>query len=111
MLAAGGDFLMTAKPDSHVALYAFMNGAEFEEMAVTRKEGNKKLTFRYRWFSGAPLREGRDALNVNWIGLSIADARGKLTYSGAFRRRCNLRTLPLSPVGARTALRRGGISG
>jgi hypothetical protein len=88
-LAAGGDFLMTAKPDSHVALYDFMNGAELEEMPVKRKEGNKNLTFRYRWFSGAPLREGKDALgkdalNVNWIGLTIADAKGKLTYSGAF---------------------------
>lgn len=80
---------MTAKPDSHVALYDFMNGAEFEEMAVTRKEANKKLTFRYRWFIGAPLRKGRDAsgkdaVNVNWIGLTISDARGKITYTSAF---------------------------
>ena len=80
---------MTAKPDSHVALYDFMNGAEFEEMAVTRKEANKKLTFRYRWFIGAPLRMGRDAsgkdaVNVNWIDLTISDARGKITYTSAF---------------------------
>ena len=89
VLAAGGDFLMTAKPDSHVALYDFMKGAELEEMAVTRKEANKKLTYRYRWFSGAPLREGRDALgkdalNVNWIGVTISDARGKVAYASAF---------------------------
>ena len=61
---------MTAKPDSHVALYDFMNGAEFDEASVTRKQGRKKLTCRYRWFTGAPLREGKDALNVNWIGLT-----------------------------------------
>ena len=84
VLASGGDFLMTAKPDSHIALYDFMNGAELDEMSVTRKQGRKKLTFRYRWFTGAPLREGKDALNVNWIGVTISDAKGKVTYDGAF---------------------------
>src|ERR1019366_6075890 len=41
-------------------------------------------TYRYRWFSGAPLRDGKDALNVNWIGVTISDAKGKVTYDGAF---------------------------
>jgi hypothetical protein len=78
------DFLFTAKPDSHKALYDFMNGAEIEEMSVTRKEGGKKLTYRYRWFKGAPLREGKDALSVDWIGLTIFDAKGKPTYDSAW---------------------------
>jgi hypothetical protein len=30
------------------------------------------------------LREGKDALKVNWIGLTITDASGKTTYDGAF---------------------------
>ena len=90
VLAGGGDFLFTAKPDSHKALYDFMQGAELEELRVVRKDGAKKLTFRYRWFCAAPLRSfdnrsgGKDALNVNWIGLTIADARGKVTYQNAF---------------------------
>jgi hypothetical protein len=37
----GGDFLFTAKPDSHVALFDFMNGAQRDEMSVLRKEGGK----------------------------------------------------------------------
>jgi hypothetical protein len=80
----GGDFLFTAKPDSHKTLYDFMQGAAIEELSQTRKEGAKKLTYRYRWFSGAPLREGKDALTVNWIAVTIADAKGKVTYDGAF---------------------------
>lgn len=84
VLASGGDFLFTAKPDSHKALYDFMHGAEIEEISIARKEGAKKLTCRYRWFTGAPLREGKDALAVNWIGVTIADAKGKITYDGAF---------------------------
>jgi hypothetical protein len=84
VLASGGDFLFTAKPDSHVALYDFMNGVKLDEVSVTRKEGAKKLNYRYRWFIGAPLREGKHALSVNWIGVTISDAKGKITYDGAF---------------------------
>lgn len=83
--AAGGDFLMTAKRDSHAALYDFMQGAELAELTVTRKEaGNKKLTHRYRWFKGAPLRDGKDGMLVDWLGVTISDAKGKVTYDGAF---------------------------
>jgi hypothetical protein len=84
VLASDADFLFTAKPDSHKTLYDFMNGATLEEISQTRKEGARKLTYRYRWFSAAPLRDGKDALNVNWIGVTIFDARGKTTYDGAF---------------------------
>lgn len=84
VLASNADFLLTAKPDSHKTLYDFMNGATLGEVALARKEGAKKLTYRYRWFSGAPLRDGKDALNVNWIGVTIRDAKGKATYDGAF---------------------------
>ncbi len=84
VLSNGGDFLFTAKPDSHKTLYDFMNGATRDELIIRRKEGAKTLTTRYRWFTGAPLREGKDALTVNWIGLTIADAKGKTTYEGAF---------------------------
>src|SRR5258708_40367693 len=51
VLASGADFLFTAKPDSHKTLYDFMNGATFDEVSQLRKEGGKKLTYRYRWFS------------------------------------------------------------
>ncbi len=84
VLKSGGDFLFTAKPQSHKALYDFMNGAAIEERSVQRKQGAKKLTYRLRWFAGAPLREGTDALSANWIGVTISDAKGKVTYDGAF---------------------------
>ncbi len=84
ILDGGDDFLFTAKPDSHKTLYDFMNGAEIKEVSVTRKEGRRKLTYRCRWFEGTPLREGKDALSVDWIGLTILDAKGKPTYDGAW---------------------------
>jgi len=84
ILANGDDFLFTAKPDSHKTLYDFMQGAAFEELSLRRKEGAKKLTYRYRWFVGAPLRDGDDALPVNWVGLTIFDAKGEATRNCAF---------------------------
>jgi hypothetical protein len=82
--AAGGDFLLTAKPSSHKALYDFMDGATIEELTVKQKVAGKRLSYRYRWFDKAPLRDGKDALLVNWVGITITDANGKTTYDSAF---------------------------
>src|SRR3954470_20059304 len=69
--AAGGDFLLTAKPASHKALYGVMKGATLKEHAVSKKINGKRPTYRFRWFAGAPLRDGHDAMLVSWIGVSI----------------------------------------
>jgi hypothetical protein len=82
--AAGGDFLLTAKPASHIALYDFMQGASVEACTITPKVIGKRLTYRYRWFENAPLRDGKGAMRVNWIGVTITDAKGKVTYDNAF---------------------------
>ncbi len=84
IVAAGGDVLLTAKPSSHKALYDFMQGATVEEHTVKQKVAGKRLTYRYRWFEQAPLRDGKDAMLVNWIGVSITDAKSKVTYDSAF---------------------------
>ena len=84
IMAAGGDFLLTAKGSSHKALYDFMDGAVIEEHTVKQKTPGKRLTYRYRWFEKAPLRDGKDGMLVNWIGVAITDAKGKVTYDSAF---------------------------
>jgi hypothetical protein len=82
--AAGGDFLLTAKPTSHKALYDFMQGATLEAHTLTQKTSGKRLTYRFRWFEGAPLRDGQDAMLANWVGITVTDAKGQVTYSSAF---------------------------
>ena len=84
VLSSGGDFLFTAKAASHKTLYDFMSGASVEETSMRRKTGAKTLTTRYRWRTGAPLRDGRDALIVNWIGVTITDEKGRGADEGAF---------------------------
>ncbi len=84
ILAAGGDFLLTAKPSSHKTVYDFMHGAILQEATHTQKLAGKRLTYRYRWFEQAPLRDGKDAMLVNWIGVTITNVQGKATYENAF---------------------------
>ena len=61
-----------------------MQGATLNEHAVRQTINGKRLTYRFRWFAGAPLRDGHDAMLVSWIGVSITDAKGHVTYSNAF---------------------------
>jgi hypothetical protein len=84
VLESGGDFLFTAKNLSHKALYDFMNGAEIDECSVRHKDGGKTVMARYRWFTDAPIRDGNDALIVNWVGVTLTDAKGKVTYNSSF---------------------------
>jgi hypothetical protein len=85
VLATGAEFLFVCKKDSHKTLYEYVNGAPLDERTVTeRRPGKHSLTYHYRWIEGVPLRDGKDALAVNWIGVSITNAQGKTTYDGAF---------------------------
>lgn len=61
-----------------------MQGAEAHQHTVVQKIGRKRTTLRYRWFEHVPLRDGKDALLVNWIGVEIVDDKGKTTYQNAF---------------------------
>jgi hypothetical protein len=87
----GGDFIFTCKQSSHTALYDFINGAEAFRHEEKVRRRNTKDTFRYRWFKAVPLRDGVDAMLVNWIGLEIVDAKGRVTYSMAW-----ITSLPVS---------------
>ncbi len=81
---AAADFLFTCKPTSHKALYDFTDGAEpLRHEEKVRRRATKE-TLRYRWFEAVPIRDGEDALLVNWIGFEILDAKGKRKFSMAW---------------------------
>jgi hypothetical protein len=81
---AGADFIFTCKPTSHKALYDFIDGAELSRHEEKVRRRATKEKFRYRWIEAVPIRDGEDALSVNWIGFEILDAKGKLKYSMAW---------------------------
>jgi hypothetical protein len=91
VVRGGDDFIFTCKETSHKALYDFMSGASKEQHEEKVRKRKTFDTFRYRWIENVPIRDGKDAMNVNWIGFQILDAKGKVTYSMAW-----ITSLPVS---------------
>jgi hypothetical protein len=85
VLATGADFLFVCKKDGHKTLHEFVDGAPLAERTVIeRRPGKRSLTYRYRWIEAVPLRDGKDARAVNWLAVTITDAKGKTTHDDAF---------------------------
>ena len=84
MLDAGGDFLLTAKPASHKTLYEYLDGIDIPVRRRTTGRGAQRRTHRYRWMTDLPIRDGDDALRVNWLEVTSARPGGKVTYRGTF---------------------------
>jgi hypothetical protein len=84
VLAAEGHFLFVCKPDSHPTLTEYLTGIDRDERVETVKRGKQRFRYTYRWMSDLPLRDGDDALRVNWLSIEIADAKGKVTYRNSF---------------------------
>jgi hypothetical protein len=81
---AGGHFLFTAKPSSHKTLYSWLDGAEVPSCEQKIKQGARFVTHRYRWLEDVPLRDGKDAMIVNWLEIEIVDPSGRTTYRNSF---------------------------
>jgi hypothetical protein len=81
---AGGNFLFVCKPASHPLIGEYLGGVEVPAHSVRVKRGRGHVTHRYRWMSGVPLRDGEDALAVNWFEVEICTARGEVTYRNSF---------------------------
>lgn len=88
VLAAGAQFLFTCKPESHKTINEWVSELErmkkMQTLIVTRRVGTKKLTDTYRYGADLPLRNGADALLVNWCELVTTDANGKVSYRNAW---------------------------
>lgn len=84
VLTAGGHFLFVCKPDSHATLQEYLTGIELPEHVERHKHGRKRFVYRYRWLTAVPLRDGKDALLVNWLSIEISNPAGKVTYRNSF---------------------------
>lgn len=87
-LAAGFHFLFVCKPTSHKTLYEWVEGlrqsGELAQVQVTGQQGRRKELDTYTFANQLPLRDGEDALQVNWCQLVTTDANGKERYRNAF---------------------------
>lgn len=82
------DFILVCKPDSHQTLYQWLEGLEaggaIETVVETRRKGKKHEIDTYRFVNQVPLRDGDDALMVNWCELTTTSSTGEVIYKNAF---------------------------
>ncbi len=82
------NFILVCKPDSHKTLYEWVAGLDttggVHTLTQTRRRGKKTETDHYRFVNQVPLRDGDDALEVNWCELTTTRADGSVVYHNAF---------------------------
>lgn len=57
---------------------------DLDSLTESHGRAGAKRSHRCRWMSGVPLRDGKDALPVNWFAIEIAKPNGKVTVRSSF---------------------------
>lgn len=87
-LRRGFDFIWVCKPNSHAITYewlAFLERSHAVHTVVHRRwTGRRRETDTYRYAHALPLRDGEDALSVNWCELTTTDEKGNILYHNSF---------------------------
>jgi hypothetical protein len=87
ILDEGLDFILTCKEESHKTLYEYVEflKEDIETIEVRRWTGRRFLLDTYRFLNGVPLRNGEDALDVNWCELiTTVEDSGEVVYKNSF---------------------------
>ncbi len=84
VLEQGCDFIFVCKPSSHKTLYDYLSLSPVQEVTLLQGQGKKQRSLCYRFANDLPLRDGRDALTVNWCEVTERDANGKTLYHNTF---------------------------
>ena len=87
------NFILVCRPDSHPTLYDHLEGIDLPTLIVHRWTGKVDETWTYRYLNDVPLRDGEDALRVNWCELTVSRPDGRVTYHNAFVTRYTLTVL------------------
>jgi hypothetical protein len=87
-LAQGFEFILVCKPESHPLLYEWVEfldrGGSVKTLVRKRWTGKRYEIDTYRYVGAVPLRDGDDALVVNWCELTTTTADGQVVYHNAF---------------------------
>lgn len=78
------NFILVCRPESHKTLYEHLEGISLPTVICKRWTGKVEETYTYRYLNQVPLRDGDDALWVNWCELTVTRPDGKVTYKNAF---------------------------
>ncbi|MGH9438083.1 MAG: ISNCY family transposase [Terriglobia bacterium] len=84
----GYDFLLTCKYTSHKYLADWIGDCDpkedLDEHWEKHWDGKGRLTRRYRYANGVPIKDGEGALRINWMELAVFDKEGKRTARHVF---------------------------
>jgi hypothetical protein len=88
-LDAGMNFIFTCLPESHSALYDWLNYldgiGEVKTLETTQWHKRSQEIYRYRYVNQVPLRDTQPALLVNWCELTLTRRTdAKVLYYNAF---------------------------
>jgi len=87
-LATKYHFIFTCKRDSHTCLYEWIDSLakddSLQQVEEKIKEKNKRYRYCCRYVNRVPIRDGKDALEVNWCDVSVYDQNNMRVYNGAF---------------------------
>lgn len=84
LLAQQFNFILVCRPESHPTLYDHLEGIALPTVTTKRWTGKVEETYTYRYLNAVPLRNGNDALLVNWCELTVSRPDGKVTYKNSF---------------------------
>lgn len=90
----GLNFILVCKEESHKILYEYLDylADDIRTVEVSRWEGRRNVVDGYRFLNGVPLRDGKDAMEVNWCEIITRekdsdndnDGGWEVTYKNAF---------------------------
>ena len=86
-LSSGYSFIYVCKTSSHKYLYEWVNEFSAEELheSCDRKwNGKERVIYRYRYCNDVPLKDGDEAMRVNWMELTILSKDGKVKKQFSF---------------------------
>ena len=83
-IAAGLNFIFVCKPQSHPTLTEWLDGLDVDTLTIVRRKGKRRETDTYRFAQQLPIRDGEQALQVNWCELTSTNPDGKVLYHNAF---------------------------
>jgi len=81
---SSGDAFYPGLPGSHQPLYEWLEGLEPKTLEVRRWTGRAHQFDHYRYLNDLPLRDGDDALSVNWCELVTTNEQGRVVYRNSF---------------------------
>lgn len=78
------DFILVCRADSHTTLYEHLEGIDLPTLTTKRWTGKIEETWTYRYLNGVPLKDGEDALLVNWCEVTVSRPDAQIIYHNAF---------------------------